>query len=263
MDSGPAAVWAEEFMAHAQTVVATAAGTQAANGYGTWAQFKTAFEENFGQIDLAGNAMTRLRQLKQKPNELSEYVAEFKQLSTKAGLTADLPCNQFFLDGLQQGLLNRFYQEEPPATFNGTVERVLKLKNRRLALLAMRERLGFVKPNQKKSYGSSCYTPNHARDPNAMDVDRMTDAERQDCFKNGLCFTCRKPGHRSTKCPEKMKKKTGDAGKNPKKGKSTVRQLPEDEEAQSADEETVDEEDEEDDSVDNRMMKDGSDDQDF
>jgi len=106
---GPATVWAEEFMAHAQTIVTTAARTQAAHGYGMWAQFKTAFKENFGQIDLTGNAITRLRQLKQKPNKLSEYVAEFKQLSTKAGLTTNLPYNQFFLDGLQQGLLNHFY----------------------------------------------------------------------------------------------------------------------------------------------------------
>ena len=97
----------------------------------------------------------------------------------KAGLTTDLPCNQFFLDGLQQGILNCFYQEDPPATFNTTIEHVLKIKNQRLALTATRERLGFIKPGQgkKKNYGSSRYTPNHVCNPNTMDIDRMTNAE--------------------------------------------------------------------------------------
>ena len=179
INSGPAAMWAEQLMAHAQTIVTSTVRTRTTNGYGTWADFETAFTMNFGQIDLAGNIITKLCQLKQRPNKLSEYIAKFKQLLTKAGLTTDLPHIQFFLDGLTQGLINRFYQEDPPATFNTTVECILKLNNRRLALSATRECLGFIKPNQnwKKSYGSSCYTPNHACDLNAMDVNRMDDVK--------------------------------------------------------------------------------------
>jgi len=50
-----------------------------------------------------------------------------------------------------------------------------------------------------------------------------------DHMKKGLYFTCHKTGHHSVKCPEKPKK-MGDARRNPKKGKSTVRQLLDDEE---------------------------------
>ena len=39
-----------------------------------------------------------------------------------------------------------------------------------------------------------------AKDPNAMDVDvirlgKLSQEEREKCFKQGLCFRCRKPRH--------------------------------------------------------------------
>lgn len=45
-----------------------------------------------------------------------------------------------------------------------------------------------------------------AKDPNAMDLDKLslsklTDAERQRCITNGLCFRCRQSGHQSQDCP--------------------------------------------------------------
>ena len=44
-----------------------------------------------------------------------------------------------------------------------------------------------------------------AKDPNAMDVDvirlgKLSQEEREKCFKQGLCFCCRKPGHNSRNC---------------------------------------------------------------
>ena len=44
-----------------------------------------------------------------------------------------------------------------------------------------------------------------AKDPNAMDVDvirlgKLSQEEREKCFKQGLCFRCRKPRHNSHNC---------------------------------------------------------------
>jgi collagenase-like PrtC family protease len=52
----------------------------------------------------------------------------------------------------------------------------------------------------------------------------MTDAEREEHFRSGKCFTCHQTGHRSKNCPKKAR----DARKN-YKGKQLVRQLPEEE----------------------------------
>ena len=46
-----------------------------------------------------------------------------------------------------------------------------------------------------------------------MDVDRvsvgkLTQQEREECRRKGLCFYCRKQGHMATQCPEKGQKQT-------------------------------------------------------
>ena len=43
------------------------------------------------------------------------------------------------------------------------------------------------------------WSPAGAQDPNAMEVD----ATREDARAKGLCFKCKKPGHRFFECPEK------------------------------------------------------------
>ena len=51
------------------------------------------------------------------------------------------------------------------------------------------------------------------KDPNAMDIDvvtrtynTMTNEERTELMKKGLCFWCKKPGHLSRNCPDKKGK---------------------------------------------------------
>ena len=43
--------------------------------------------------------------------------------------------------------------------------------------------------------------PEKERDPNAMDVDRLTIEERTKLMKEGRCFKCKKQGHLSRDCP--------------------------------------------------------------
>jgi hypothetical protein len=57
---------------------------------------------------------------------------------------------------------------------------------------------------------SFCYQ-NLTRDPNVMDVDRLTVEERNKLMKEGRCFKCRNTEHRANKCPK--------SDNNKKKGK--------------------------------------------
>ena len=50
------------------------------------------------------------------------------------------------------------------------------------------------------------------RDPDAMDIDRMTFEERKELMQKGLCFRCKKQGHRANECP--LKNTAGNSNNN-------------------------------------------------
>ena len=61
----------------------------------------------------------------------------------------------------------------------------------------------------RKDEGKPRWSFRKEKDDNAMDVDvitrvykKMTDEERTELMKKGLCFKCRKQGHLSRDCPE-------------------------------------------------------------
>ena len=74
-----------------------------------------------------------------------------------------------------------------------------------------------------------------------MEVDRLSEQDKQRCYEKGLCFRCQEQGHRSRDCP---KKNHGDDRKNSKGKQPVRRKTPDDEESKSKIEEIDDEDDE-------------------
>jgi Zinc knuckle len=62
---------------------------------------------------------------------------------------------------------------------------------------------------KEKTPQQKYYFPRKERDPNAMDVDRLTVEECNKLIKEGRCFKCKNTGHWANKCPEDNEKKKG------------------------------------------------------
>lgn len=107
-----------------------------------------------------------------------------------------------FQMGLQKKLLERIYNKDTlPTTMDEWYRAVKTLDNQ---WRRMRRIMGVGGTTPVFERTSNTTTP--VRDPNAMDIDqvaikRLSAAERECCFKEGLCFRCRKKGHRSANCP--------------------------------------------------------------
>jgi len=98
-----------------------------------------------------------------------------------------------FLDGLNPRLRDKIEdQKDAPKTLAGIIDDARRFEKSHYRKTT-KNRVMNWQPNRP-----SCpaFTP-RARDPNAMDIDRMSIDERNEYMKKGLCFRCGQTGHMS------------------------------------------------------------------
>jgi hypothetical protein len=118
-------------------------------------------------------------------------------------------------------------------------KKVISIENAYQLLLSHRNTVSDSRNRSNNRGPKPRFTPRR-NDPDAMDVDRLSEADKKTYMKEGRCFKCGEKGHRAND-PDKHPK-TGDADKN-KKGKQTVRRTaPNDEETTKIEELSDDEE---------------------
>ena len=94
--------------------------------------------------------------------------------------------------------------ETPLKTLNDWYTWVIRLDHQHHKSERVIER---TKENVSKKPAPRFYFPRKGRDPNEVDVNRLTFDERTQLMKEGWCFKCRKTGHRANKCPEETQDK--------------------------------------------------------
>src|SRR5713101_2738209 len=83
-----------------------------------------AFKDNNAEV----KAVLKLHQLKQKTKTCDEYTAEFKTLTSEAGITGDPSLIQFYQDGLNAPLLDQCWGIIPtPTTLEGWINNASQL----------------------------------------------------------------------------------------------------------------------------------------
>jgi Retrotransposon gag protein len=70
----------------------------------TWVDLKEAIKTAFSPVDDAGAAWTELKELRQGQGDLKDYIAQFRILKGRCGITNDTALIEYFMDGLHPEL---------------------------------------------------------------------------------------------------------------------------------------------------------------
>jgi hypothetical protein len=193
MTEGTAASWSDTFYQVCEGRTAR---------YGTWADFEKEFREMFIPANASIVALNKIQKLKQLQKSLTSYIAEFHSLVVVANVKESHVLIHMFNLGLNDDLLRAIHlMGEIPTDFDKYITTVTKIDsniNRGKTTIAL---------TNTNRYHHYCPQPkSQKKDDDAMDVDHLDEEECANCMAKGLCFVCKKRGHRANCCPEKKKK---------------------------------------------------------
>jgi hypothetical protein len=183
MTGGAAAAWKEQ-----KLMEYTAAGAT----WPTWDAFKTNFNTAFSAVADAATARTELKTLFQD-GPVDDYIAKFRDLIGRSGITQEEAKIEYFLDGLHKDLVDCIYlMPTPPTTLEGmytAAANAFQAAQRSKAYGARgRERMGATAmAKQEKDQPQ----------PLQLTLRSLNIEERERHIREGLCFRCHRTGHRS------------------------------------------------------------------
>jgi hypothetical protein len=205
MTAGVTATWKVQFMDEANTWPAPANPN---NKLGTYATLRKHLIKAFSMFDSVGDVLNELQALRMKKNDsINKHIAKFKMLAAESKIDMTNPLViELFKETLPWGLTVQLMRLETPLkTINDWYKWAVSLNHQHhklnWATKQMRENMAKEK-NSTKRY----YFLHREKDPNAMDVVRLSIDEQARLMKEGRCFKCKNTGHWANECPDDKKK---------------------------------------------------------
>jgi hypothetical protein len=131
-----------------------------------------------------------MKTLKQGDN-LEDYINQFLILKPRSGLTEDTTLIEYFMDSLKPALLDKiFTMENVPTTLDGMVK---------AAAAKYEGNWKWAKAIAGKAWEThEKKTPATLKTTRSMlEINHLSQQERNEHMQKGLCFICHRPGHRA------------------------------------------------------------------
>ena len=203
LEGGDADSWRAAFLKRSVTA-------QGEPNFGRWSDFLKDLRNSFKPYDKEGDALDEIIRMRQGNTSIEDHVVKFKILLADSGVTEDSPAAlDYFQKSIWIPLLKKILDwDNVPETLSEWYKKALKIDNDYHKVQRIIKRDG-----PRKEEGKPRWNFRKDKDKNTMDVDvimktykAMTDEERTELMKKGLCFRCWKAGHLSRDCPEKKGK---------------------------------------------------------
>ncbi|EEB88734.1 hypothetical protein MPER_13257 [Moniliophthora perniciosa FA553] len=167
----------------------------------TFETFEDRFRERFEPFDKVATAQRKLETLRMKRDEggADEYINKFRELANRTKFD-DAALIIYFRRGLPENLTRRVMSHNPRPTtidnwmdlaklYDGIYHDMTHAIDRDRGIVNRQQNL---RRNIAKNVGKI-----------ELQINRLSESERQDYMKKGLCFYCSKTGHRVRDCPLK------------------------------------------------------------
>ena len=166
----------------------------------TWPKIKTEIEKTFLPIDDEGQAATKLMTITQGDQDVESYIAKFWLVTGRLNFADEKALVRDFQRGLNPRIVEWIWNlEKTPTIMNKWYNAAALIKGR----------WRWSQAAQGKSvYKEKKADERKTKETKTVTIARLSDRERIDHIKCGLCFVCHKQGHLSCECPDKKRSNT-------------------------------------------------------
>jgi Retrotransposon gag protein/Zinc knuckle len=202
LTGGDAAVWKQQFI---QTKIEESIDAKTDEpDWGSYNKFLDALKKTFQPYDEPAEALEDMKKLRLGDGSITEHNSRFRLLVSQTGMKDSPALTDLYRETLPWGLQSPIIRSEnPPKTLEEWYTKATNFyigHQRAQRLFRKRDKpttTTSALPAQKK------FSFLEKKDPNAMDIDRMSIEERTRLMKEGKCFRCKLFGHLSRDCPNK------------------------------------------------------------
>jgi Retrotransposon gag protein len=202
LTGGDAAVWKQQFI---QTKIEESeeAGTDEPN-WETYREFVEALKKTFQPYDQPGEALEEMKKLRLGDGSITEHNSRFCLLVSQIRMKDSPALMDLYRETLPWGLQSLIIRSEhPPKTLEEWYTKATNFYiGHQKAQRLFRKRNKPTNNNNAPPVQKKFSFP-EKKDPNAMDIDRMSIKEQTRLMKEGKCFRCKLFGHLSRDCPNK------------------------------------------------------------